>query len=105
MGIQAREMARFAKANGITVKQGGQSSIQDKNLGHCARGVISHMVGYNAFGDVLEKNLTESEVDAIEEGFEGWQNYSDNPTYYRVGENFHRISREIGIYNKDYCGY
>lgn len=98
MGVQARELARFAKKNGITVRQLGQAHLKSKTLPHCVLGVLSHMVGHSVstYSDLPEKNLSSSDILSLEDGFEGWDNINGSSTYYKVGQNFRRISRQMG---------
>jgi hypothetical protein len=96
MGIQARQLARFARKNEIEVRRFGYSIAESKNLGHCVLGVLSHMIGESCErveygGPVVIAGLTSDQRKQLEAGFEGWKKEPGDGIYYKVGQNFARL--------------
>jgi hypothetical protein len=93
MGIQARQLARFAKKNGIKVERHGNTWRDNKNVGHCIKGVVCHYFNVdNPYEVPCEKN-TEKDLWAMECGFEGWTHHKVKVSkrMYKLGENFARL--------------
>ena len=94
MGIQARQLARYAKKHGIPVARYGQSTNEDQSLKHCVLGILSHIAGETAdpsYKDTeIVQGLTRNQRLGLEDGFEGYGNDHDK-RYYKVGRNFARL--------------
>jgi hypothetical protein len=89
MGIQAREIVRFAKRNGMTIRRMGVATLQDgcPSAGSCALFVLASMYGGDK-NNILSylPGITMYDLNSLESGFEGWGWNTDN-RYYRVGRN------------------
>lgn len=98
---QAREIVRYAKRNGITIKN---NRVAFPNL--CARGVLAHSVltekgvwgEQSIYHESIHQNLglTEDDLDALETGFEGFWDRPDllKNRYYKVGQ---RVATLAGL--------
>jgi hypothetical protein len=93
MGVQARQLARFAKKNNIKVERSGMSFRDSKAVGHCIKGVICHLENVNNPYEVSYETATQKDLLAMECGFEGWIHYKDQVSKrsYKLGENFARL--------------
>lgn len=96
MGVQARQMARFAKRNKMTVKRSGFDGITvgyPPDWGHCVLGVLSNMAnthaGYDIPGVIL--GLDNKQRRSLEAGFENWDYPELKNRYYKMGQNFARL--------------
>lgn len=101
--MQAREIVRYAKRNGLTLMRGG---VGNTNKTHCARSVVYHMAfgpknqgQYSIYFKRLPASMgvSEHQIESLERGFE----YTNpirvkgyDKRYYKMGQN---VARLVGL--------
>jgi hypothetical protein len=108
MGIQAREIVRFAKRNGMVIRRGGTATLRKAEAKHtylqrgsCALSILSSMHGQFGTYDLCDEQndvrakclpgITNDDLYALESGFEGL-NGNTTDRYYRVGRNVAKMA-------------
>ena len=107
MRIQARDIIRFAKKNGMTLRRGGVATLikaaegyRSLSSGSCAVSVLASMHGFRSYTEIMSSYKDGKEsfmIRGLECGFEGYGIESNNPVYlryYKVGQ---KVAKMAGI--------
>ncbi len=101
--VQAREIVRFARRNGLILTRGGTGYYKT-----CVRGVLRNSLlsaetwkDISIYNPIVEEvfGLSSEDASALEEGFEGypplnskWGKAVRKNRYYKVGQNVARLA-------------
>lgn len=72
--LSVRNLQRVCKRTGFRLKAGGHASPEFPEFGVCAKGAVCLAIGVKSVYNPAVDVATRHKADAIEAGFEGWEN-------------------------------